>query len=92
MLPLLLDASGVTNPAFIAALATFITAVAGLIKLLQAEDQRKGQGVKLDTISQATNGTLDSLQKTIEALRVSQATLEELAARATKAAPEPPEK
>lgn len=79
-----MDTSGVTDPAFLTALATLITAFAALIKLFQAEGQRDKQTTKLDRINEQTNGTLTALHDTVATLKSTQATTEELAARAAK--------
>lgn len=70
-----------TDPTFITALATLITAVSALLKVLQVERQTSENRDTLRVVNHNTNAAMTSLQATVTDLRAGQATPAELLKR-----------
>lgn len=72
---------GFTDPAFITALATLITALVGLLRVFQQSSTIKDTHATVKQVQKDTNGTVEALRAQLDHMRTTQATPEELAAR-----------
>lgn len=70
-----------TNPAFIAAVATLVTAITSLVKVFHVEAQAKVTQSTLETVNKNTNGTLQEVKADVARLAATQATQSEMEAR-----------
>ena len=70
-----------SDPIFLTALATLITAVASFVKVLTVERVTRDHTATLNTVNVNTNGRLDNLARQVTSLQESAATPKELAAR-----------
>ena len=70
-----------SDPIFLTALATLITAVASFVKVLTVERVARDHTATLNTVNVNTNGRLDALTEKVASLRNQAATPEEMAAR-----------
>jgi 5-hydroxyisourate hydrolase-like protein (transthyretin family) len=69
------------DPIFLTALATLVTAVASLVKVLTVERVTRDHTVTLNTVQVNTNGRLDALTQQVASLQSLAATPKEIAAR-----------
>ena len=71
-----------SDPIFLTALATLITAVASFVKVLTVERVARDHTATLNTVNVNTNGRLDALTQQVASLQSKAATPEEMSARA----------
>jgi hypothetical protein len=73
--------SNLSNPVMITALATLITAIAGLLKVMQVGAKADQTHATLQAVEKNTNGTLEALNARLDIAQGKQASPAEIAAR-----------
>ena len=66
-----------TDPAFLTALATLITAITALIKVFHVEQTTKDNNRQIREVNEKTNGSVSELKGQVDTLKSHLATLED---------------